>query len=228
MGYPIMKEISWDEYYDKFYEWSESTQRNRAYGLTSYGPADEVFEVAMEFAFHDNKFASRFVNRALDAGVHFTPEQAIDATLVDKGTQTRMAETAMPAFTREQLEDIYLLIDDAAFERISKKTGIDIFADDEESIEGTDDNGREYDYGIEYYEPPEPKPPKIGFFTKLMAVMGAASAVDAMTSPKHSGRCNGDCAHCPPHYGYRYGRWYYGHGHQYGCEFGGNKGDGSL
>lgn len=221
-----MKETSWDEYYDKFYEWSESTQRNRAYGLTSYGPADEVFEVAMEF---DEKFASRLVNRAIDAGVHFTPEQVIDATgSVDDATIGRMGETAVPAFSKEQLEEISLYIDDDAYERISKKLGIDIFADDDEDIEDTDDNGQEYDYGIEYYEPPEPKPPKIGFFTKLMAVMGAASAVDAMTGPKHSGRCNGDCAHCPPHYGYRYGRWYYGRGHQYGCEFGGNKGDGSL
>lgn len=32
---------------------------------------------------------------------------------------------------------------------------------------------------------------------------------------------------CPPHYGYRYGRWYYGHDHVHGCEFGGNKGSGS-
>lgn len=40
---------------------------------------------------------------------------------------------------------------------------------------------------------------------------------------KHSrGKCNGDCANCPPHYGYRYGRWYYGHSHTEGCEFGGN------
>ena len=37
-------------------------------------------------------------------------------------------------------------------------------------------------------------------------------------------RCDGNCANCPPHYGYRYGRWYYGHHHRHGCEFGGNKG----
>ena len=43
---------------------------------------------------------------------------------------------------------------------------------------------------------------------------------------KHSGRCDGDCDNCPAHYGYRYGRWYYGHGHNGGCEFGGNKGGG--
>ena len=33
---------------------------------------------------------------------------------------------------------------------------------------------------------------------------------------------------CPPHYGYRYGRWYYGPDHIWGCEFGGNKGSGSM
>lgn len=44
----------------------------------------------------------------------------------------------------------------------------------------------------------------------------------------HSGRCNGDCANCPPHYVYRYSRWYYGHDHTHGCEFGGNKCGGDM
>lgn len=44
---------------------------------------------------------------------------------------------------------------------------------------------------------------------------------------KHNGRCDGDCANCPSHYGYRYGRWYYGHDHVEGCEFGGNRCSGS-
>ena len=43
---------------------------------------------------------------------------------------------------------------------------------------------------------------------------------------KHSSRCDGDCENCPPHYGYRHGRWYYGHSHTEGCTFGGNKCDG--
>ena len=45
-----------------------------------------------------------------------------------------------------------------------------------------------------------------------------------ITEKRHNGKCNGDCANCPPHYGYRYGRWYYGHGHQHGCERDGNGG----
>ena len=45
------------------------------------------------------------------------------------------------------------------------------------------------------------------------------------TSNPPSHRCDGDCANCPPHYGYRYGRWYYGHGHTRGCQRGGPGGD---
>lgn len=38
----------------------------------------------------------------------------------------------------------------------------------------------------------------------------------------------GDCTNCLPHSGYRYCRWYYGHDHVRGCEFGGNKDSGSM
>lgn len=54
--------------------------------------------------------------------------------------------------------------------------------------------------------------------------MGATLLAGLASSNNHSHYCNGDCANCPPHYGYRYGRWYYGHGHQSGCERGGNGG----
>lgn len=45
---------------------------------------------------------------------------------------------------------------------------------------------------------------------------------------KKAGRCDGDCDNCPPHYGYRYGRWYYGKHHFDGCQRGGNSGNGGL
>lgn len=71
--------------------------------------------------------------------------------------------------------------------------------------------------------------PRLGFWGTLFAAIAGINAVSRHSERhQHNGHCNGDCANCPPHYGYRYGRWYYGHGHQYGCEFGGNKGDGSM
>lgn len=67
---------------------------------------------------------------------------------------------------------------------------------------------------------------KVGFWAALGELF-ANTASHSSSSKKHSGRCDGDCANCPPHYGYRHGRWYYGHDHIEGCEFGGNKGSGS-
>ena len=59
----------------------------------------------------------------------------------------------------------------------------------------------------------------------LFALFAAATLITGLIPENdHSRRCNGDCDHCPPHYGYRYGRWYYGHGHQRSCERGGNGG----
>ena len=84
----------------------------------------------------------------------------------------------------------------------------------------------EVDIYIDDYVP-EPPAPKLGFFGTLFAVIAGAGAA-SNHGHRHNGRCNGDCANCPPHYGYRYGRWYYGHDHVHGCEFGGNKGSGSM
>ena len=45
-----MRQYTWDEYYEKFYDWSESTQVRNLYGLTSLdaADADEVAEIIMQ------------------------------------------------------------------------------------------------------------------------------------------------------------------------------------
>lgn len=124
-------------------------------------------------------------------------------------------------FTKEQLEDLYGAVDDEVLGRVAARNKIRLFEDDEdEEIEN--ETGEE-----EFFDEPVASAPKIGFFAKLFAGIGIADALSS-SHASHPGHCTGDCANCPPHYGYRYGRWYYGHGHVHGCEFGGNKGDGSL
>ena len=83
----------------------------------------------------------------------------------------------------------------------------------------------EADIYVDDYCPPPKRP---GFFATLFGVIAGIDMASGSNQHRHNGRCNGDCAHCPPHYGYRYGRWYYGHNHVHGCEFGGNKGSGSM
>ncbi len=65
------------------------------------------------------------------------------------------------------------------------------------------------------------KPRKVDFFDFL-------DDFSAGNQKHHRGVCNGDCANCPSHYGYRYGRWYYGKDHTHGCKFGGNRGGGGI
>jgi len=217
-----MKDMSWDEYYAGFYDWSLSTQKSYSYRLTDYGDAEEVFEIVNEFAFYDSKFATRFVEKALAAGVRFLPEHILEMTiLIDKPVLSEAAESVSGTFDREQLEEIHMLIEDSSFNRIANKAKIDIFADDEPEEEEA-----EYDEP-EYYEP-APQKKGFGLFGTLFAILAAFGSVSSSKKKGHNGRCNGDCANCPPHYGYRYGRWYYGHDHVHGCEFGGNRGSGSM
>ena len=212
-----MKQMTWDDYYGGFYDWSPSTQKNYIYRLSDYGSAGEVWEVAQELAFQDEAFATKFLEKALAAGVRFTPDQVLEMMgTVEESVLSKIAERTDVPFDREQLEEIYMMIDDASFQRISRRAKINVF-DDEPAA----------------YEQPEqvqyilPKKKKVGLFTAL-AAFAAGSPLAGQVRKKHDGHCDGDCANCPPHYGYRYGRWYYGKGHQYGCEFGGNKGDGNL
>lgn len=202
--------MKWADYYDRFYDWSASTQASRLSGLTDFGASSEICEIAQDLS--DDKLAQRLIKKALDAGVSFQPDEIMDiAVLMDKPTLSKLVETSAVPLNREQLEEFYMLIDDASFEKASKRAKVDIFADEEEVGE-TD---------IDDFEVAEEQPHKIGFFTALALGLGLAGK----SKPhKHNGKCNGDCANCPAHYGYRYGRWYYGHHHTHGCEFGGNGG----
>ena len=212
-----MKQMTWEEYYDGFYDWVPSTQKSYTYRLTDYGSADEVWEIAEELDFNDSAFAARFLEKAFSAGVRFTPEQVLEmVAMVEQPLLSKMAEQTTVPFNREQLEEIYMMIDDASFQRISRRAKIDVFDDEPAAHEQPEQ--------VQYILP---KKKKAGLFTAL-AALATGSALAGRGRKKHDGHCDGDCANCPPHYGYRYGRWYYGKGHQYGCEFGGNKGDGSL
>ena len=73
-----MRKLSWEEFYDNFYDWSESTQKKYASCLTNFGSSQEVFEIILEYAFSDKHFASRFARKACDAGVRFQPDEILE------------------------------------------------------------------------------------------------------------------------------------------------------
>ncbi len=201
--------MDWETFYDRFYNWSTSTQINRISSLTSFGASSEVTEVAQEFM--NKKAASRFVKKAVAAGVQFTPEEIYDLSdCCDTATMNLLLESAKCHFTQEQLEDLDGVVDEEVLTKVAKRNHV-----------------ARYDYEEEdNFVVAEKQQPKVGFFTALVLGLGIADHMDNKKSHKHNGKCNGDCANCPAHYGYRYGRWYYGHHHTRGCEFGGNNGNG--
>jgi len=56
--------MKWEDYYDRFGNWAESTQISRISSLTDFTSFAEVVEIANEF--FDEKIGSRLVKRALD------------------------------------------------------------------------------------------------------------------------------------------------------------------
>ena len=205
--------MTWDEYYEKFYDWAESTQVSRISAITEFGDTDEICEVAD--AFFDEKPARRLINKALKAGVRFMPEQIMELSVImDKNTLSKLVDTSAVPLSREQLEELYMLIDDEIFQKASERAGIDIFEPDD-------------DYGCNYDTEPQQvlgktdkKRKKTGILASIL--LGMKMADRSKKGSGHDGKCSGDCSNCPAHYGYRYGRWYYGHHHTEGCEFGGN------
>lgn len=136
--------------------------------------------------------------------------------------------------TAEDMEYLYGEIDDEVIIEICKQRNIllpedlreeEEYEDEEQEEFEEDEPLEEVDIYVDDYSPPPKRP---GFFATLFGVIAGISMASGSNQHRHNGRCNGDCAHCPPHYGYRYGRWYYGHDHVHGCEFGGNKGSGSM
>lgn len=213
--------MNWNTFYEKFFDWSASTQIRRLSSLTSFGPSAEVVEVAQGFM--DTTIGSRFIKKALAAGVQFTPEEIYELTdCCDTATMNLLLKTAQCSFTQEQLEDLNGIVDEAVLHEAARRNHVTLFHDDDEEEEIDEDD---------FVMKPEP-PQKIGFFSilgpflglLLSLLLGLGEDEDKGGNHAHGGTCDGDCANCPAHYGYRYGRWYYGHHHVHGCEFGGNGG----
>lgn len=166
-------DLSWDDFFCFFPDWSVENTIRRINKLKNIGPADEVSD-AIEFM-KDKDCREILYKRAIKEGIRFDHEQL----------------EAMGKCRCNIISE-----DDEEYENY------DLIEDDREKVE----------------KPSE----AIGIFGLIGAIFSTLTNFEK--KKEHSHKCDGDCEHCPPHYGYRYGRWYYGHGHQYGCERDGNGG----
>lgn len=197
--------MTWETFYDRFYDWENSTQISNISKLENFGPSAEVCEIAL--AFVDEKAATRLVKKALAAGVRFTADELDTISL-------SLSEQDLKAIARKS----GLKLDEDNFV-LPKPNEMDAQVDRMlEDVDVIEENLEKIDQASEH------KTKKFGFGKALFLLLSALSRSNQKNGKKRNGRCDGDCANCPPHYGYRYGRWYYGRGHRYGCQRGGNGG----
>lgn len=210
-----MKQYTWEEYYEKFYDWAESTQVRNLSGLTSLGNADEVAEIIIEF--HVNLPASdRLLKKAVEEKLAFSAYDLAEFIYNnDKELATSALYNSVGRLTSEDIEELYCVADDEDIIKICSENNLPLPEDLQDEKTYTEDFSS------------ETSAPNLGLFGTIYAAV-TGIGVTPSHKQKHNGKCSGDCANCPPHYGYRHGRWYYGHDHTHGCEFGGNKGSGSM
>ena len=194
--------MKWEDYYERFWDWAESTQISRISSLTDFTSSAEVAEIANEF--FDEKISTRLVKRAMQNGIRFTPAEIIElGGCLKEEVFNEAIRSRRGQFTAEQYEELEdLCFDEDLLEAVAKAGNIRREIDD-----------LPFEPEIAIVQPVRKGP---GFFATLLGL-----ASNAGSKRTHPGRCTGDCSNCPAHYGYRYGRWYYGHHHSHGCEFGG-------
>lgn len=115
--------MDWKTYYDRFYDWEESTQLRHLSTLTNFGPSAEVFELACEF--FEEKSATRLIKKALAAGVRFAAEEVLELDgVVDDSLMPQLIKTTSHPLTADQLDDFAFWLSSDEIRALAKKNHI--------------------------------------------------------------------------------------------------------
>lgn len=163
--------MTWDEYYEKFYDWARSTQIKHLSSIEHLGPEDEVAELLMDFAFDHKNIANRLARKAIEDKVQFTAENIADFKLnIDDDLLDQLAIQSADKFSKDDLEELYCLISDDALRKIYQAKGVKPFFDFEDSAEEQLDDF-DMDEVLERAKQPT------GFFSKLAMTFGIGAGI---------------------------------------------------
>lgn len=163
--------MTWEDYYDKFYDWSRSTQIKHLSSVDHLGPEDEVAEVLMDFAFDRKDIANRVARRAIEDKVQFTAENIADFKLsIDDDLLDQLAIQSADKFSNDDLEDLYCLISDDALNKVYQVKGLKPFFDYDDSEE---EQSNDFDVDEVLGRAKQPT----GFFSKLAMAFGIGAGI---------------------------------------------------
>lgn len=141
--------ISWSRFYDAFYDWKPEYAKARLQAVTDLGSDDEVSEVVQELFWDDEYEASRFVARALDAGVRFRDENLVElAGLCNEDTVNQAVYLSKLLLTEESLEELYGNVSDDIIIQVAKEQNLRLPEDlrgEQDEEEATEQQDLEYE-----------------------------------------------------------------------------------
>ena len=120
-----MAGMSWEQYYDGFYEWSTGTQIRYLARLESYGSGAQTAEIAAELAEAGDggpAAAKRLIMRAVENGVRFAAEDVIEMAGADieEDTLKYALATVREPLTGGQIVTLSDYFDDDVLEKLIK------------------------------------------------------------------------------------------------------------
>ena len=118
--------MTWEEFYDKFYDWSPNTQEKKLGAVNKLGDPEEVTEVIVGLAENDNRTAAnKLAKRALNSGMKFTVENIWDVLdYIDDYLHEQMALQSLDYYTKKDLEGLEGCLDDRFISKLYEKKGI--------------------------------------------------------------------------------------------------------
>ena len=156
--------MTWEEYYDKFYDWAESTQIKKLSSVEELGTAEEVADVMLSLAFDHEEIANRIARKAIKQGLIFKAEDIVNLTnSIDPELQEKLALQSVSGFSKEDIDSLDDVLDEDILIQLYNENGLPVpeIYDDMDESDGIDDMG---------YQPEEEK--TIGFFGKMAMALG--------------------------------------------------------
>lgn len=181
----ISTPISWNRFYNAFYDWKPEYAKARLQALTDFGSDDEVLEVVQELFWNDEYEASRFVTRALDAGVRFRDENLVELAGICNGDTVKQAVyLSQLLLTEESLEELYGNVSDDIIIQIAEEQNLKLPEDLREEQDEDEEATEQRDLGYEIQCAIDAADYVLNCLTQAQRSMndsGTASFLDMMT-----------------------------------------------
>lgn len=170
--------MTWEEYYDKFYDWAESTQIKKLSSVEALEPAEEVTEVMVSFAFDHEDIVNRIARKAIEQRIVFSGENIADLTnFIDPQLQNQLTLQSADSFDEEDLNHLLGMVDDDIVASLYKKKGYKI-PDEYSFIDDSDDFDEEYeDSEPEVADSTFTEKRPSGFFSRLAMAFGVGHGI---------------------------------------------------